>query len=271
MIVISRGSFQEWNAKRFNSTQSGGNNSAQQQPERKHKVEEYTQRRQSPSSIPPPTFTWKAVVAALTCMGISVAFLASYRKDRDKETETKKKYTMGKSLIGGEWEAINAEGKLQGTKDFLGKWLILYFGFTNCPDICPEQLEKLIAVTNTIDEDRKSGLTIPLVPVFISVDPERDTPSRVKKYCEEFSPKLKGFTGDKEQVQKISKTFRIYFSQGPKTSDDDYIMDHTIVMYLINPDGEFTDYFTQTKGINEIVEGIRSHVVKYEMIKRAQK
>lgn len=73
------------------------------------------------------------------------------------------------------------------------------------------------------------------------------------------------------QVQKISKTFRIYFSQGPKTSDDDYIMDHTIVMYLINPDGEFTDYFTQTKGINEIVEGIRSHVVKYEMIKRAQK
>lgn len=108
---------------------------------------------------------------------------------------------LGKANIGGEWELVNMDGNLESSKDLLGNWLLIYFGFTNCPDICPEEIEKMVDVVDTLDQDEDS---LPIIPVFISVDPQRDTPERVKKYCVEFSPKLRGYTGSNEQVYTSS-------------------------------------------------------------------
>uniref|UniRef100_A0A0K0FB11 Protein SCO1 homolog, mitochondrial (inferred by orthology to a human protein) n=1 Tax=Strongyloides venezuelensis TaxID=75913 RepID=A0A0K0FB11_STRVS len=212
-------------------------------------------------------FGWKTSLATLGIGGILLTILLYKRQQRVNQEEKNKVMMAGKARIGGEWELVNTDGKLEGSKDLLGKWVLIYFGFTHCPDICPDEIEKMISVVDILN---KTSPEIPIVPVFITVDPTRDTKERVKAYCEEFSPKLRGYTGSLEQVRKVTKTFRVYHSQGPKTAEDDYIVDHTVIMYLIDPDGEFYDYYGQNKNDREIANAIKMKVLKYDIAKRGE-
>uniref|UniRef100_A0AC35U163 Thioredoxin domain-containing protein n=1 Tax=Rhabditophanes sp. KR3021 TaxID=114890 RepID=A0AC35U163_9BILA len=213
-------------------------------------------------------FGWKTAGVTLGLGSILVGVLLYIRNQKMEEQEKQTKLMAGKARIGGEWELVNTDGKLEGSKDLLGSWVLMYFGFTHCPDICPDEIEKMISVVDTINEHNPE---VSIKPVFISVDPARDTRERVKAYCSEFSPKLKGFTGTEEQTKKVAKTFRVYHSQGPKTADDDYIVDHTVIMYLMDPEGNFHDYYGQNKTANEIVNVIKLKVMKYELEQRKDK
>lgn len=105
---------------------------------------------------------------------------------------------------------------------------------------------------------------IQIQPLFITVDPERDTKDVLEKYIKEFSSKLIGLTGTKEQISSVCKKFRVYFSAGPRDKDNDYIVDHTIVLYLMNPKGEFVDYYGQNKKRKEVRDEILLQVAKYK-------
>uniref|UniRef100_A0A915IJY2 Thioredoxin domain-containing protein n=1 Tax=Romanomermis culicivorax TaxID=13658 RepID=A0A915IJY2_ROMCU len=186
------------------------------------------------------------------------------------EREADRKRQLGKGLIGGPWELVNHDGKLMSWKDFVGKWTLIYFGFTHCPDVCPDEIEKMVKVLSQVEERSIKDSPVEIQGLFFTVDPERDTPEKVKTYITEFSPKLMGFTGSKEQVEKVCKTFRVYFSQGPKDQFADYIVDHTIIIYLVDPDGNFVDYYGQRTSVDEMANAIQVLDQKFKYQKKEE-
>ncbi|KAL9230693.1 hypothetical protein vseg_006010 [Gypsophila vaccaria] len=167
--------------------------------------------------------------------------------------------SVGQAAIGGPFKLVNHEGKNVTEKDFLGKWTVMYFGFTHCPDICPDELQKLATAVDKIKE--KSAIEI--VPVFISVDPERDTVEQVSEYVQEFHPKLIGLTGDSEEIRKVARAYRVYYM---KTTEEgsDYLVDHSIVMYLMSPKMEFVKFYGKNNDVNMLVDGIIKEVKNHK-------
>lgn len=192
--------------------------------------------------------------------GVLVLWLALHaekqRKKKMERIEHLKKLSVGQ----GDFSLVDHTGQPRTKKDFLGQWVLLYFGFTHCPDICPDELEKLASVVNLLDQDS----TLPQVlPVFVTVDPDRDNVDAMARYVKEFHPRLIGLTGTSEKVKEAGKSYRVYYSPGPKDEDDDYIVDHTVIIYLLNPDGLFTDYYNRSKKDVDMVKSIKKHMQTY--------
>ncbi|XP_015108861.1 protein SCO1 homolog, mitochondrial isoform X3 [Diachasma alloeum] len=206
--------------------------------------------------------TWKSffIGGAIGCGFLG--YLYYLKEEKDLMLERERRRTIGKAKIGGRFDLIDPKGQLVKSEDFLGQWMLIYFGFTHCPDICPDEIEKMVLTINKLEEKNFKAQ-----PVFISVDPTRDTPEVVGKYCKEFSEKIIGLTGNVEQVAAACKAYRVYFSNGPKDQDEDYIVDHTIIIYLIDPDGMFVDYYGQTNSADQIVDSVLLHNAKLQRLK----
>ncbi|CUE99576.1 electon transport protein Sco1 Sco2, putative [Bodo saltans] len=115
----------------------------------------------------------------------------------------------GGPAIGGPFSLIDTNGKRWTNEDFKGKWMYVYFGFTNCPDICPEEMAKMSRLIQHLD--KKVGRDY-WQPIFISLDPKRDTPEKVKEYLADFSPRILGLTGTMEEVEQAARQYRVYFA-----------------------------------------------------------
>ncbi|XP_020641552.2 protein SCO1 homolog, mitochondrial [Pogona vitticeps] len=205
--------------------------------------------------------TWKNLALTFVIGGGVVAAVKLLKKKKEEELEKGRMKSIGKPLLGGHFSLVDHHGEPKTDQDFLGQWVLIYFGFTHCPDICPEELEKMIEVVNGIDEIP----SLPnITPLFITIDPERDTKEAIAAYIKEFSPKLIGLTGTKEQIDQVARVYRVYYSSGPKDEDNDYIVDHTIIMYLVGPEGEFVEYFGQNKTSEEIIGSICGYIRQYK-------
>ncbi|XP_008584389.1 PREDICTED: protein SCO1 homolog, mitochondrial [Galeopterus variegatus] len=205
----------------------------------------------------PGPVSWKSLAITFAIGGALLAGMKYFKKEKAEKLEKERHRSLGKPLLGGPFSLTTHTGEPKTDKDYQGQWVLIYFGFTHCPDICPEELEKMIQVVDEID----SIPSLPnLTPLFITIDPERDTKEAIANYVKEFSPKLVGLTGTKEEIDQVARAYRVYYSPGPKDEDEDYIVDHTIIMYLIGPDGEFLDYFGQNKKNAEIAGSIAAHM-----------
>jgi protein SCO1/2 len=142
-------------------------------------------------------------------------------------------------------------------KSFEGKWILLYFGFARCPDICPSEMVKVGKVMDTLKE-KHPELYKKVVPVFVSVDPARDSLTALRAYAQDFHPDYVFLTGSPTQVQQMAKLFRVYVSKADETEDGDYLVDHSIVIYFHNDKGDLEDCFTQSMRHTDVTEKIVS-------------
>ncbi|XP_057801227.1 protein SCO1 homolog 1, mitochondrial [Salvia miltiorrhiza] len=204
----------------------------------------------------------------LFCTGVGLVYYYDREKRRHIEglnkasSAVKQGPSVGKAAIGGPFNLVDHNGKTVSEKDFLGKWNLFYFGFTHCPDICPDELQKLASAIDKIKA--KSGLEV--VPVFISVDPERDTVEQVREYVKEFHPKLIGLTGSPDDVKKTARAYRVYYMKTEEEGSD-YLVDHSIVMYLMDPDMQFVKFFGKNLDDASLADGVIREIKQHKKVK----
>jgi protein SCO1 len=175
------------------------------------------------------------------------------RLERKRIVEMSKGY--GKPKVGGPFQLRDVDGKEYTEKDLLGKYTLvwqhakgllqytdetqIYFGFTHCPDICPDELDKMSEAIDIIQKQSPNTLR----SIFVSVDPARDSPEVLRSYLNEFHPSLVGLTGTWQQVKDVCKQYRVYFSTPPelKPGEEDYLVDHSIYFYVMDPEGDFVE------------------------------
>jgi cytochrome oxidase Cu insertion factor (SCO1/SenC/PrrC family) len=151
-----------------------------------------------------------------------------------------KMQSAGRALVGGPFTLTDHTGKQVTDKDFRGRTMVVVFGFTFCPDICPTELQLISAVLDKLGPKAKD-----VVPLFITIDPERDTPEQLASYVKSFHPRLLGLTGTQQEIEAAAKAYRVYFKKvaDPKSTAG-YTMDHSAFIYVMGPDGAYQAHFT---------------------------
>ena len=201
----------------------------------------------------------KAHIKTLVKLAASAGLAISLTGCGNEPTATVGKTVVsGTADIGGAFDLINQDGVAVSEASALGKPQLIYFGFSYCPDICPTALQKMGAVQARIDPSGDK-----LNYIFISVDPERDTPESLKLYitANGFPKGLMGYTGTLDQIEAVKSAYKVY-SQKVPTPDSaaDYTVDHSDIMYLMNKDGTFVEFFFGKSTVPEMAERVRTHL-----------
>jgi len=160
------------------------------------------------------------------------------------------------ALIGGEFTLTDHNGNEFNSNTMKGKLSLVYFGFTFCPDICPTSLQKLTNVLTTLDKYQ-----IDIAPVFITVDPSRDTQELLKEYLGHFHPKLLGLTGTEEEIREVADLYKVFYARadGADKAGNNYMLDHSSFVYLMDKNGKYLKHFYMTSTAEEIIEFIRTN------------
>lgn len=163
----------------------------------------------------------------------------------------------GGGQVGGHFTLVNQDGKTVTEKDFADKFLLITFGFTYCPDVCPTKLQEMSLTLDALGEDAKWVQT-----VFISIDPLRDTPQQLKSYVELYHNHIQGLTGTPEQIAAVAKTFKVYYKRGEDVGDGNYMMDHSTQIYLADKDGKALEVFVEGATAEAMAQSIKSYLHK---------
>ena len=161
----------------------------------------------------------------------------------------------GRGHIGGPFELVDHTGKKRTDADFRGKLLLVYFGYTYCPDICPADL---LQISLAIDQLGTAGDEVQ--PLFISVDPERDTTTVLAQYVSSFHPRLIGLTGTPEKIRRVANSYKAYYAKYTPPDRGVYLIDHTGFIYLMDRAGKYLGFFPPGTSANRIVEIIRPYL-----------
>ncbi|KAK0613079.1 SCO1/SenC-domain-containing protein [Bombardia bombarda] len=210
-------------------------------------------------------FSWKAgSLFVLTGGGLLWYFeFEKGRMQRQRVADAAK--GVGRPKVGGPFELIDQNGKTVTDKDLKGRYSLVYFGFTHCPDICPEELDKMAKMFDLVEAEHKGAL----VPVFVTCDPARDGPAVLKEYLGEFHQGFVGLTGTYDQVKAMCKAYRVYFSTPTEVKPgQDYLVDHSIYFYLMDPEGDFVEALGRQHSPEQAAKVIVDHVKDWKGVLR---
>ncbi|CDI81503.1 SCO1/SenC domain-containing protein, putative [Eimeria acervulina] len=189
------------------------------------------------ASLPPSSprlVTWRvSLLCSAACAAMTALVLFQMERKKRQKAAITETLSIGRPLVGGSWVLVNSAAQLCSNKDFKDKYLLLYFGFSFCPDICPKELQKIAEVIEQID----------------------------KEFGEVVQP---------GQIKNITRKFRVYFNETARTGDEEYLVDHSIIHYFMGLDGSLKDFFGQNMTAREIAQKISKHI-KEDRIKKEQR
>lgn len=155
--------------------------------------------------------------------------------------------------LGGAFSLIDQAGHTVTDRDLSGRWALLYFGYTSCPDVCPTELQAMAAALDALGPD----LGAQVQPVFVTVDPERDTPERLASYVALFHPRLIGLTGTPAQVAQAARAYRVYYAKAQSEDASNYLMDHSSFVYLLDREGAVRALFRSGTTAEDLAAALR--------------
>jgi protein SCO1/2 len=183
-------------------------------------------------------------------LGAAAALLLTRGEPASKVT------TTGKALIGGPFTLADQNGKQVADRDFRGRYMLVFFGFTHCPDICPAELQVMSESLGALGPKAKE-----VVPIFITLDPERDTPEVMAAYVKNFGAEFVGLTGSPEAIAQAAKAYRVAYSKFREDpSSSDYSIDHSALVYFMGKNGEYLAHFPYGTPANKMTETLRSYL-----------
>jgi protein SCO1 len=163
----------------------------------------------------------------------------------------------GGLAIGGPFSLVGTDGNTVTDAQFRGRWMLVYFGYTFCPDVCPTELQAVAATLDKLGPDAKE-----IAPLFITIDPARDTPSVLAGYTKLFDSRLIGLTGTAAQIQDVAREYRVYYAKIVQKDSSLYLMDHSSFVYLMGPDGRFRSLIRPGEQPDEMAATIEDEMRK---------
>ena len=186
---------------------------------------------------------WQSRIDTLRVQGLKQEATESAGKSSSIPPHTDK--------LGGSFTLTSQGGKPVSDKDFPNQHLLVYFGYTSCPDMCPTGLQSISRALDQLKPEEQNKVQ----PLFITIDPARDTPARLKEYDAAFHPKIIGLTGSADQIAAVAKAYQVYYKKGE--GDQDYEMEHSSLIYLMNPAGDLEGAFDEEVDPKQIVSALR--------------
>lgn len=162
--------------------------------------------------------------------------------------------SRGLPTIGGPFTLTDQNGRTVTDADFHGRYMLIYFGYTYCPDVCPTSLQVMADALDLLGPKADE-----ITPVLITIDPQRDTSELLRDYVANFHPRMVGLTGTQEQIAAAAKAYRVYFAKAEQDGGV-YLMDHSSIVYLMGKDGSFLGHFGHNTPADKMAEGIRKHL-----------
>lgn len=181
--------------------------------------------------------------------------LATFLASIPETTEAPATATTGKAAIGGPFSLVDQTGKRVSEKDFLGKPMLVYFGFTHCPDICPSGLQVIAGALDALGSEADK-----VTAVFVTLDPERDTPAVMGEYVKSFSPKIVGLSGSLDEVKAMAKTYKVFMQKVVDEKSGTYSVDHSSFMYVMNRSGEFAQHLPHSVSIDDLAAALKKQL-----------
>jgi protein SCO1/2 len=179
-----------------------------------------------------------------------LAALLAFPAARDRLLPAVNIRSAGQALVGGPFSLIDHTGRRVTDKDFSGRTMLVFFGFTFCPDVCPSGLQVMAAAL-----DKLGARAQAVTPIFITVDPERDTPEQLAAYVRSFHPRLVGLTGSPAEIDAAAKAYRVYAKKVPDPkSSAGYTIDHSAIIYVMGPDGAYRTHFSHATNADAMAE-----------------
>jgi protein SCO1/2 len=194
--------------------------------------------------------------AAAILIAATAAPVVAQDSDSDRAARLMDDLMWGRGHVGGPFTLIDQTGKKRTDTEFRGRLLVVYFGYTTCPDICPTDL---MQIGLAIDKLGAAGDEVQ--PIFISVDPERDTPDVLARYVPSFHPRLIGLTGTPQQIRSVADAYKAYYAKYVPRDAGTYLIDHTGFTYLMGHSGEYLGFFPPGTSAERMVDIIRRHLL----------